>query len=311
MITKDCALTLFLCTTLQTMAMAAEDSVTLRWKFPANASRNFTYEVEQKSGEGEMGMQVHITQTVVEKVTQSGTNSGTLSETVKSTKLKSHGLLGDTNFDSATSDKDAVASDPLAAPYAAMTGKTVGMQMTELGEVKSVSGIEAMTADMGPMGPMLGESLGNTFRGYGILLPEKALKVGDSWNQTREMKTPLGTVTSHTVYFYRGMAKYKGHDCAKIKKVIVTGGDLLKQMDEISKTVDKMADVAADLEKQIRQAAKLPEGEPGVTASPSSSEQFPSQGVLYFDVAGGYMVESTIVSIQGSTFSKSVRTLTE
>ncbi|MHC4472958.1 MAG: DUF6263 family protein [Planctomycetota bacterium] len=114
-----------------------------------------------------------------------------------------HPMMGNVDYDSSTADPND-EPNPLAAGAAAFVGEKVTLTVSPDGEVKSVSGFNAIVEKMikdNPMGEMMkgmlsDETMKSQMQGFMGKLPNKDMGVGDEWKDEITTQGPMmGTIT--------------------------------------------------------------------------------------------------------------------
>ncbi len=123
-------------------------------------------------------------------------------------------------------------------PFTAIAGKSITMILDKDNQVVEVEGVENLLGDEAEdLGPMAGikqlfssDQLKQTIQ-QGLLqnVPDKELKVGDSWPYTMEMPAPQGEgkIAVKGSYTLKKFAEFDGHPCA----VLSTKGDMTIDME--------------------------------------------------------------------------------
>lgn len=186
----------------------------IRWKFREGQTLRFVQKTEVASAANIDGnaIETKLGQTItstwkVKVVKEDG--SAEMTQRVDRVEMAMDSPIGEMSFDS--DKKDDAAEGPLA-PMAdmlkALVGQEVGMTMTPRGDVKGVK-VPAKLSEAFEGGA----ALGGMFGGGGIKgmfeqpvtpLPERPLKVDESFTWKREAPMPLGTMTMETVLTFKG-----------------------------------------------------------------------------------------------------------
>jgi Family of unknown function (DUF6263) len=134
------------------------------------------------------------------------------------------------DFDSANDAKDD-GSNPAAAPLRRMVGAKIKFQTDTQGKVVKVEGTkELMTKVMAGSAPQMQQMFKGIFNDEMLKhmvnlqgLPDKAVKVGDSWPVTTEMNMPtVGTLVTSMKYTFTGWEQHDNRKCA----VLAFDGDI-------------------------------------------------------------------------------------
>lgn len=102
-------------------------------------------------------------------------------------------------------------SAKLAAMFRGMTGSPTALKMSARGEVsdvkvspKMVAAIQNSGAPAGATDAFSEKGLRDLMTQATIVFPEKALSRGDTWNQTKNVNMPFGTMVLDNTYTYEG-----------------------------------------------------------------------------------------------------------
>ena len=207
---------------------ASVQNVTLRFHW--NKGDVQQYRVTQENavamsgvpGMGEMNITTTITQLheyAVDEVTADGT--GTVRVKFASMKMAMNSPMGSMTWDSAspTAGGDQI-SQMIAQSLGPLVGQTITMVVTPAGEVKKIDGLaelmKKINAGMSasPMGNMPGmgggvmteDSLRGMFEQNFSALPQRAVKVGDTWTRDSSLKMPFGVIASATTLALQGVS---------------------------------------------------------------------------------------------------------
>lgn len=107
-----------------------------------------------------------------------------------------------------------------------MVGKTNTMKISENGEIIEPKGMKAMVGLQG-----MSSDIKNTFFNLYPRLPERKLKVGDSWTQKQEIPQSQIGIVIESQYTLSGKEEKKGYKCAVIDfttSMSIQGGEQAK-----------------------------------------------------------------------------------
>lgn len=206
---------------LASSATLVAQDVTLRYRW--TKGEEVRYRTTQQTdmqmsglpGMGDMNITMVMTQVnkfVVDDVASDG--SATLRNTYESVKVSMNvPMMGEVTFDSANpaASTGNPISDALAKTLGAMAGETITMQVASNGKVGKIdglarvvekikSGTSAATAQMGMGGMdqyMSEDGLRSTVEQTFTVLPDKPVKVGETWKN--EFKIPASAGAAQTV----------------------------------------------------------------------------------------------------------------
>jgi hypothetical protein len=210
----SCLLCLLAAAELSAVASPASADTTLRWKFATGQKRNYVMTQKMAMKMEVMGKQIEtsVTQTVdmtweVKAVDKDGVAD--MVQTIDRVKLAMMAPTGNIELDTAKAEDPVGAPAPLITLFRSMTGSPFTSKVTPRGELRDVQ-VPAKVVDAfknaGPAGAMLGneESLKNMFGQSMIVFPEAPVAEGKSWNGTRKMPMPFGTMVMDITYTLEG-----------------------------------------------------------------------------------------------------------
>jgi hypothetical protein len=206
---------------------ASGQNVTIRFHWSKGDTQQ--YRVTQESavamsgvpGMGEMNITTTLTQTheyAVDDVTGDGT--GTVRVKFASMKMGMNSPMGSMVWDSAspTAGGDQI-SQMMAQSLGPLVGQSITMVVTPTGEVKKIDGLTELMQKINsgmaasPMGGMPGmgnvmteDSLRSMFEQNFSALPQRAVKVGETWTRDSQLKMPFGTVASAMTLALQGVS---------------------------------------------------------------------------------------------------------
>lgn len=116
------------------------------------------------------------------------------------------------NVQTYNSDTAALETvDPMSRIFTGITGEKFDATFTKKGKVKKVSGLEGIISDatsgMGPQGQAIASQLSSSFGDDGLaknletltaIMPEKAVKVGDTWTNEQFTSSGLPLILKNT-----------------------------------------------------------------------------------------------------------------
>lgn len=126
-------------------------------------------------------------------------------------------------------------------PFTKLVGKSFDIIFDENDEVVDVKGADNLLGDPADLGPMA--QMAEAFNGdqmkqnisQGMLqnVPEKELKIGDSWtfDMTFPMPNNMGDLKFDGTYTIQKFAEYEGNECAVIAMEGTLAGDGAKEID--------------------------------------------------------------------------------
>lgn len=191
-------------------AVSPQAAVTLVYQFPEGRSLMYKTSSTQIQNMEIMG-QAMTTESV------SSTDF-----TVKGKGMKDGNLVLNVTIDAAKADISSPQGN-MSPDMSVILGKTFDMTVSRLGKEIDVSGAEAIKYDM-PTGGT--RDLSSGFQAFFSDVPDKPVKVGDSWpsEDTIIQKEGPGETRLHftNVNTFDGIETVDGYECARIK-VAVTG----------------------------------------------------------------------------------------
>ena len=189
---------------------AAQGPVTLAYQFPAGAALSY-----QEAGTQSQTMDV-MGQSMVT------TSTSSMDFTLKPKGMKGADFELSVTIDASKSDIDS-PQGPMSIDMNAVVGKSFDMVLGRLGKEIDWSGATALKI----ASPNGGErDISATFQAFSPDLPDKPVKVGDTWpsEDTVIQKDGAGDTTVHVVHqnTLDGFETVDGYECARIK-VVSTG----------------------------------------------------------------------------------------
>lgn len=235
---------------LVTRTAAADDAVTLAWKF--KPGQKLGYVVEQNTtSEGQFAGQAiksTVSQTLdmqwnIESVAADGTAQ--MTQTISRARLKvSQAGAPAIEYDSSSKDAPQGAAAQIGAMFRALVGKPVKLNMTPRGTISDVTLPEGMVEEMkksagqGPAAAMLNEESFKQMTGASTIeFADHPVKKGDTWQRKATVSNPGagGKQTTETTYTYQGTEKGDGKQIDKIgvsmKTAVAPGGAGSLQME--------------------------------------------------------------------------------
>ncbi len=220
-VSRSLRIALMFVAALASSATLAAQDVTLRYRW--TKGEEVRYRTTQQTdmqmsglpGMGDMNITMTMTQVnkfVVDAVTADG--SATLRNTYESVKVAMNvPMMGEVTFDSANPAASAgnPISEALAKTMGAMAGETITMEVAANGKVGKVDGlarvVEKIKSGASAAGAQMGlgsmdqymseDGLRSTIDQTFSLLPDKAVKVGETWKN--EYKIPASAGAAQTV----------------------------------------------------------------------------------------------------------------
>jgi hypothetical protein len=253
------------------MASAQADTE-LRWKFKSGDKTRYEMKMDmtQETKSGPMPFQVKVSQIMdmtweVTDVAADG--SATLSQTIDRVRMEMtlpQAGQPPMKYDSQQESK-APGTETLAKIFDAMIGKPFIMKVSPLGKVSDMQAPDGMVQAFKnmPAGGMFSEDGLKQMIGQSMMpLPEEAVAVGKTWDQSAEMETPpFGKQVTTTQYKFGGEEEVDG-----------------KKFDKIDVAMDVKLEPSEDAQAKIKLA--------GNDAS----------GVIYWDTAAGQPADSRVNS---------------
>ena len=111
---------------------------------------------------------------------------------------------GPIQFDS-DNKEDSPQAAAIGQSVRGLIGKKMTQTMNDRGEVLKVELGEAGEAIGNLGGPQMSEMVKQMSKQASLTFPEKALKVGDSWNEVADTPSPAGQVRVTRTFTYKGM----------------------------------------------------------------------------------------------------------
>lgn len=131
---------------------------------------------------------------------------------------------GKIEFDSSAAVKPVGKAKDLALGLEPLLRTPLELTMTERGEILDVTGMEKRAgkgskAEDNPLALSLlaDDSIQRVLRQPLVLLPEKAVSVGEEWSREAQLKSGLGAAKNVTTYRYAGPAADEGEKLEKIE----------------------------------------------------------------------------------------------
>jgi hypothetical protein len=206
-------------------AGAGAEDVELRWKFQKDKTYRYTLE---QGMEMTMNLQNNKVSTKMNQVADmtwsvSKVNDDGSAETVQTIdrmRIKVEGPGGNFEFDSKNKPEDAQAGPfgSLGKMMEGLVGTPMEVTMTSRGEIRSVKVPEKMTEALKTAGPG-GQAVAGAFSEKGLkqmfeqssmVLPEKPVSPGTTWQQKRSVETAgIGNLDIDVTYTDKGPAEGK------------------------------------------------------------------------------------------------------
>ncbi len=263
-------------------AASARGEVDMRWKYKAGETIRYTMiqDMIQNVNVPESGgpMKMTMTQTMdltwrVEAVSPEGVAN--LTQTIDRVRMKMQGPQGVLIDYDSDSNKEPEGMAKLIGPmYQALVKKPIVLKITDRGQVVDFKMPQGFVESINKM--MGGVGLGNLFSEEGLKqmaevgsLPDKPVKVGDTWERKVAMKASfLGLTSVETTFRYEGQETRDGRTLEKISTVMQMKS--APQGDEKAKPDAKQPQVGLTIDQQE------------------------NKGTIYFDAAAGKLVESDV-----------------
>ncbi|MFV1950509.1 MAG: DUF6263 family protein [Nitrospinota bacterium] len=221
----------------------------------------------------------------VKDVDKIGTAS--IEATYKSVKASINvGFMRNIYYDSTLEDSDRNQS-MLSAAFNSMIGKNFIINVAKEGEVLSVSGfkeiLDGIVANL-PGGPMRmamadqfsqfynDETMTGLIQNVFHILPNEKIQIGGSWSRDMIMPTTIIPVRIKSIYTFKDVRRFKGKKCAVI---------------EIDTKIESVSN------KKETQILDREEGGPDFLISIKNGH---GNGLFYFDIDKGRLIESTITA---------------
>lgn len=276
----------------------AEEGVLLRYKFAAGDKQTYTVSQDANQAMGQMKIVNQQVQTVVHEVLEGSADAGKVVTTVTAMKVKMETPMGKVDFDSANPEQKGKPVSPMLMAATAMLDAKITFDLSSRGEVKKLSGLDKAVEKMGPMGMMVQGALESQLKSSFITFPEQAVVAGDHWVQVSNIASPQGSVDLAYEYTFTGVEKHLDRECAKLTVVVRpenikranSGGGKGKGEEKDDLTDDGKGDQDKDGKSEASEA-----GNPAPAIG---------QGTVWFDIAGGYLVESTLEIKNGGNLAK-------
>lgn len=188
-------------------AAAAEP---LRWKFTKGQTHNYTVSQSMKTKSQINGQMVETTST--QKMTMTweikdvdAQGNASMEQTIRRVVMEIGSPQGNVQVDTGSKEEPQGPAAQLKAMFGALVGSPIKVKMSPRGEFSDVvidpKMFETFKNMGGPMGNMFNEkSLKEMTTQATLVLPEKALARGDSWNSTKKLELPLGTMVMDNTY---------------------------------------------------------------------------------------------------------------
>lgn len=275
------------------LALPAHADTELRWKFKEGEKTKYemTMAMTQEMKEGDMTVQIKMSQVMdmtweVTKVDDQGI--ATLHQTIDRVRMEmAFPTPGQPplKYDS-QQPGGRPGTEILAKMFDAMVGKPFVVEVTALGEVKSMKPPAGLLAAF-KNSPLQGtgvfseEGLNQMISQSVMTLPEKAVTEGETWEKTSSTETPpFGKQVTKTEYKFAGQ---EDHDGRKLDKIDVT------------------LDAKFELKEDSQTKVKLIQNE--------------AAGSVFWDNAAGWLVESMMessmkceISVGGKSVEQGVTT---
>jgi hypothetical protein len=215
--------------TLVAWTAAADDAVTLAWKF--KKGQQLGYVVEQSTtSEGQFAGQTiksTVSQTMdmqwtIDSVAADGIAQ--MTQTISRVRLKvtQPGAPG-IEYDSSSKEAPQGAAAQIGAVFKLLVGKPVKLKMSPRGTISDVTLPEGLAEEMkksaGPTGAMLNEESFKQMTGASTIeFADHPVKKGDTWQSKATMSNPAagGKQTTNTTYTYQGTEKEHGKQIDRI-----------------------------------------------------------------------------------------------
>jgi hypothetical protein len=140
--------------------------------------------------------------------------------TVKGVGMKDGNLVLNVTIDAATADVSSPQGN-MSPDMSVIVGKAFDMVVSKLGKEIDVSGAEAIKYDM-PMGGT--RDLSSGFQAFFSDLPDKPVKVGDTWpsEDTIVQKEGMGEtrISFKNLNTFDGIETVDGYECARVKAAV-------------------------------------------------------------------------------------------
>ena len=220
----------------------------------------------------------------VKDVDKIGTAS--IESTYKSVKANVNvGFMRNIYYDSTEEDGDKNQS-MLSEAFNSMIGKSFIIIVAKDGEVLSVSGFNEILNDIitnlpgGPMRIAMADQFSRFYNDKTMIgliqngfqvLPKEEIKIGGSWSRSLIMETPVTPIRINSIYTFKEVRRFKGKRCAVIG-------------------IDTKIESVSNKEMQI------PDRKEVGTDFLTSIKNGHGNGLFYFDIDKGRLVESTITA---------------
>jgi hypothetical protein len=211
-----------LCVLLSLTGQSANAEELLRWKLTAGESLSYQFTQStqtETAGTGKpMRVGIDTAMTVNWKVDSVDANRvSTITQTIDkfSVTLKTD-KLDPITYDSAAKSPPLGPAREIADTIGKLIGVPCQIQMTDRGEISSVESVEPLQRALGPAADKASNKLltpaqiSGMLRQAAVILPEKAIAEGNSWEMKQEISTPTGQIEQTSQFTYLGMADHGG-----------------------------------------------------------------------------------------------------
>lgn len=216
---------------------AADDAVTLAWKFKKGEKLHYVVE-QNTSSEGKFGGQEFksdFKQTLdmawsVDEVAADGTAHMTQTVTRARLKISQPGGLPGIDYDSASKEAPQGAAAPVATVFKVLVGKNIKLKMSPRGKISEVALPEGMAEELKktqgavPGATLTEESFKEMTGASTLEFADHPVKKGDTWQRKTSVANPQagGKQTTEITYTYQGTEKKDGKQIDKIDMTMKT-----------------------------------------------------------------------------------------
>jgi hypothetical protein len=189
-------------------APAPAATVVLEYKMPAG--RALTYQTKSED--------TQVMEVQGNSMDTQTTNTGTV--TFKAKGLKDKNFLLGVTIDEIAATMVSSAQGDMSPDMSAVKGKSFDMVLSPLGSEVDVSGAEAITYDFSTET----RNLSSSFKMFFPNMPEKPVKVGDTWPSSAGNEEKTGSMSIRMDYQYvntlEGFETVDGMECARISSQV-------------------------------------------------------------------------------------------
>lgn len=191
-------------------ATDARSAEPLRWKFAKGQVHNYTVSQTMKTKSEINGQTVETSST--QKMTMTwevkdvdAQGNASMEQTIRRVVMEVGSPQGKVGVDTESKEAPEGPAAQLKTMFGALVGTPIKVKMTPRGEFSDVvidpKMFETFKNMGGPMGNMFNEkALKEMTTQATLVLPEKALAKGDSWNSSKKLELPIGIMVMDNTY---------------------------------------------------------------------------------------------------------------